>query len=222
MQSHGKRRQRRTRGRALGQVPRVSFVPSAKRITMTFSTTLTLAESAAGVGNYWFYRLNSVYDPDASGVGAVAVGYNTWAALFLNYKVSRVTARIDGIVYGLLTGGVGVVTVSPVPAQMVIPANKQTWRTIPGSVMRTVNDESLGGHNHFQVTRTYDLAHVAGVTNSQYKNDMDFSGSVGSNPARQLYLVVTVDSVGPSSACTLVANVALSYMVEWFNPTPMQ
>ncbi len=189
---------------------------------MTFSTTLALAESAAQAGNYWFYRLNSVYDPDASGVGAVAIGYNTWVTLYLNYKVVRVTARAQGVVTGLSAGSFGNVCFAPVPNQMVIPANKQTWKVIPRSTMKTVTNEAVGGHNMFLFERTYDLASLANVTRAQYADDMDFSGAVGSNPARQIYLVVTVDSTGSTTAATLTANIQLSYEVEWFNPVPIQ
>lgn len=203
-------------------VPLASFVPSAKRITMSFSTSLAIAESAAGAGNFWFYRLNSVYDPDASGVGSVAIGYNTWSTLFLSYKVRRVTVRLQGNIQGMSAGGVGNVIMAPVPYQMVVPSNKQTWRVIPRSILKTMSDYSVGGKNTFMMMATFDLWKIAGVTKAQYNTDMDFSGNVGSNPARQIYVVVTVDSVGSNTACTLVTNVQISYEVEWFNPTPMQ
>ena len=202
-------------------VPRQSVIPASKTV-LTFSTTLALAESAAQAGNYWFYRLNSVYDPDASGVGAVAIGYNTWATLYLNYKVNRVTLRAQGVVTGLSSGSFGNIVFAPVPNQMVIPANKQTWRVIPRSRLLTVTSEAVGGRNMFTLSSSYDLATVANVTRAQYSSDMDFSGAVGSNPSRQIYLVVTVDSTGSTSAATLVANIQLSYEVEWFNPTPIQ
>lgn len=205
----------------LVKVPRQSVIPG-QRAVLTFSTTLALAESAAQAGNYWFYRMNSVYDPDASGVGAVAIGYNTWAALFLNYKVRKVTLRAQGVVTGLSTGSFGNVVFAPVPNQMVIPANKQTWKVIPRSVLKTVTQATDGGRNMFMVERSYELHQLAGVTREQYRDDMDFSGAVGSNPARQIYLVVTIDSTGSTTAATLTSNVQLSYEVEWFNPTPMQ
>lgn len=216
-QQHKKSSTRLTRS----LLPRTTTIPGRKAV-MTFSTTLALTESAAQAGNYWFYRLNSVYDPDASGVGAVAIGYNTWVTLFLNYKVTRVTVRAQGVVTGLSTGSFGNVILAPVPNQMVIPANKQTWKVIPRSTLRTVSDVSVGGRNLFTISRSFDLASLANVTKAQYADDMDFSGAIGSNPARQIYLVVTVDSTGSTTAATLTANIQITYEVEWFNPVPIQ
>jgi hypothetical protein len=71
---------------------------------MTFASSGGVAESAAGSGATYFYRLNSVYDPDATGVGASAIGYTTWAALYLNYKVHKVTVRVQGTVTGMSAG----------------------------------------------------------------------------------------------------------------------
>lgn len=216
-------RQNKKRGskRQLAAVPRVSFIP-AQRSILTYAAELALAEGTAGLGNFWFYRLNSVYDPDASGTGSVAIGYNTWATLFLSYKVHRCTFRLQGTVTGLSAGTFGTVILAPVPNQMVLPSNKQTWKVIPRAVVHTLTDTSVGGRNMVDFSRTYSLADVANVTKSQYANDMDFSGAVGSNPARQIYMAVTIDSTGSTSAPGLHANVQISYEVEWFNPVPMQ
>lgn len=202
-------------------LPLVSQTPQSRRILMSYSTSITLAESAAGSGATYFYRLNSVYDPDASGVGAVAIGYNTYAALFLNYKVHRVTCRLQGTT-NPSTGGAARVTIAPVAYQAVVPANKQTWALIPGSVSRLLAPNANGGPTIANIVASYDNAAVARVTKQQYAIDMDWSGQVGSNPARQNFLMVAVDSVGSSSVTTLTYNIQITYEVEWFNPVPLQ
>lgn len=189
---------------------------------MTFASSGGLAETAAGSGATYFFRLNSVYDPDATGVGASAVGYTTWSALYLNYKVHKVTVRIQGTVTGLSTGAMASIVLAPVPNQPVVPANKQTWKMIPGAKLKTVSNNSVGGVNMYNITSTYDLAAVARVTKQQYENDLDWSGVVGSNPARQTYAMFAVDGVNTSSVTTAVFNVQITYQVEWFNPVPMQ
>lgn len=179
------------------------------------------SESAAGTGVAVFYRLNSVYDPDATGVGSTCGGYNTWSSLFLNYKVSRATLRVQGSV-NCASGGYCQVIIAPVPSQAVVPASPNYWRLIPGARIYTVMPQVNGGHNTFDHVQTYDIAKVARVTKQQYSNDMDFSGAVGSNPARQIYVMVAVQSVNSGTVGTIVNNVQLTYEVEWFNPVPMQ
>jgi hypothetical protein len=198
------------------------FVPSSQTIKMTYSVGNIHVESAAGAGSATFFRLNSVYDPDATGVGTTATGYNTWSALFLNYKVKKVTVRVQGTVTGMATGGLANVTLAPVPYQPVLPANKQTWKLVRGARYKTLTNQAQGGQNHVEFLVNYDNAWVAEVTPSQYANDMDWSGTVGSNPARQNYLALCIDSINSATPATLAYNIQITYLVEWFNPVPIQ
>lgn len=188
---------------------------------MTFSGSLALAEGAAGGGVSYFYRLNSPYDPDASGVGTTAGGYSTWAALYLNYKVHRVTVRIQGTGTAASGSFLQFMT-APVASQAVVPSNPQLWKTIPYNAYKTFTPQANGGKTTFDVVRNFDLADVSRVTKSQYANDMDFSGAVGSNPARQVYLMTGVASYGSGTVATIYLAIQITYLVEWFNPVPMQ
>jgi hypothetical protein len=203
-------------------LPLVAFVPSAKRILMTFSNSHSITESAVGLGATYFYRLNSPYDPDATGVGSSAIGYTTWSGLFLNYKVRRVTVRVQGAASGMTGAAFANVTIAPVANQPVVPANKQTWKMMRGAKIYAVSPVANGGRNIIDHTANYDNAWIAEVTKQQYDVDMDFSGQVGSNPARQNYIMIAVDSVLSTSAATLAYNIQITYEVEWFNPVPMQ
>lgn len=209
------------RRRGVPVLPLVSTIPASKSILMTYSNNNAILESAAGTGASWFYRLNSVFDPDSSGVGTVATGYSTWAANFLNYKVRNVTVRLRAIVTGS-TGGAGIVIAAPVPSQAVIPSNPSLWRSIRGAHTKMLNISSDGGHNSWEMTRAYDLAQWLGVTKQQYDSDMDFSGAVGSNPARTLFFFVGVVSNFGSTPARCIFTIDITYQVEWFNPVPMQ
>lgn len=212
---------RRRRAKRLRPVPHLSVVPSAKNIIMTFTSAFTVNEAAAGTGGVWFLRLNSVYDPDATGVGASAIGYSTWSGLFINYKVKRVTARVSGN-YSGNNGGMGRLTLVPVPFQSVLPANAGTWPLLRQARSVVVGDQANGGKTVANFNVTYDLADIAGITKQQYAVDMDWSGQTGSNPARQLYLGLCLQSIGSAVVGRAFFTVMLSFDVEWFNPTPMQ
>lgn len=203
------------------RLPRVSQTPQSRAVLLSYATTISLAESAAGSGATYFYRLNSVYDPDASGVGGVAIGYNTYAALYLNYKVRRVTVRLQGT-GTMASGGAMRVTLAPVPFQAVVPANKHTWVLIPGSVSKMIAPNANGGPTIVNLVAAYDNAAVARITPQQYSNDMDWSGAVGSNPARQNYLMLAIDTINSGTVGTLGYAIQITYEVEWFNPVPLQ
>lgn len=215
----GKRARKGYRGN--GHLSLATYVPAAKRIHMTYSTATAIAEGGAGGGVSYFYRLNSVYDPDASGVGTTATGYSTWAALFLNYKVRRVTVRVQGTP-NTANNSYVMAIMAPVPSQAVIPTNPLLWVSIPKAVIQSATPNANGGKSLVTYIRTFDIASVAGVTKAQYQNDMDFSGTVGSNPARQVYFFVGMRSIGSGTPATFNYTVQISYEVEWFNPTPIQ
>lgn len=191
---------------------------------MTYSQSQAMVEAAAGTGTANYYRLNSVYDPDASGVGTTATGYSTWAALFLNYRVNKVTIRLRGIATGA-TGGAVVVGATPVPGQAVMPTNPVTWRSARGSEHSLITPSDQGGKNHYTLTKTYGSAELAkwlGVSTAQYATEADFSGQIGSNPARQLYYAVFVTAVNGSTPARLIWTIDITYEVEWFNPAVFQ
>jgi len=196
-------------------------VPASKRILMTYSTNGSVIESAVGVGATYFYRLNSVYDPDLSGVGTYACGYTTWSALFKNYKVRRVTARLKGFCTSGTASG-AVVTMAPIADASTVPSNTGTWRSLRGGVSDIILPKGDGGKNFIEWTRTYDIAKWLSVTKQQYESDMDFSGYVGANPPRVLNLVVAVASFAGTTASSFAFTMDITYEVEWFNPIPMQ
>lgn len=78
-----------------------------------------------------------------------------------------------------------------------------------------------GGTNIVDMLANYDLARLCRITPTQFQ-DMDYSGTIGSNPARQISLAVAYASSGSSIAGTLKYSLQITYEVEWFNPIPMQ
>ncbi len=216
---NNKRTSRRSKRVAL--LPLVTTTPSTQRVIQTFSAAKVITESAVGLGASYFYRLNSVYDPDSSGVGLTAGAYSNFAAMFLNYKVRRVTVRIQGT-STCSSGSFNQAIIAPVASQAVIPTDPVYWRTVPMSTMHTLAPNANGGVTTFSHVKSYDLATVSRLTKQQFNNDMDFSGTIGSNPARQIYLFVGVQSVGSSSVATLTYTIQITYEVEWFNPVPLQ
>ena len=188
---------------------------------MTYASTYIISESSAGSGATYFFRLNSVYDPDYTGTGSVAIPYNTWSAIYLNYKVRRATVRVSGT-YSGSSGSCANVSIAPVAYQAVVPSNANSWRLLPFAKTRVVSMSSNGGQNVVNLTSAYDLAKVCRITKQQYATDMDWSGQIGSNPTRAVFVGVMFQPIGSSTAGSLTFVINITYDVEWFNPVPMQ
>lgn len=214
------RRGKRGRGTLL---PAVAAPPRTARSLLAFSKAYLLAETVGGSGASYAFRLNSVYDPDSSGIGTTATGFTQWTNFYRNYRVKRVTVRLEGVISGGSSAGAcGEIVLAPVALQAVIPSNAYLWKLIPGAQHKVIAPATAGGVNVVNFSRTFDLAKVLSISDMEYKSDFDFTGSVSSNPGREAFLMVCVIGIGVTSPLTLSYTIALTYDVEWFNPIPLQ
>jgi hypothetical protein len=183
-----------------------------------YPTAFYITESAAGVGAFRYFRLNSAYDVDTTVGSTTMPGFAEWSSFFNNYRVWYTRVRLEGAVTGL--GGNALATVCLVPNsfQATLPSAAGTWSVQPLSSHRSLVNTTSGGNNMVRFDRTFQLPSIMRITTSQYKNDMDFSGTIGSNPARQGYLAVTVAGLNSSSAVSLAVQLYIAMDIEFFNP----
>lgn len=59
-----------------------------RTVRLRYSEMYTLT-AAGTVGNYWGFRINSLYDPDYSFGGHQPMGRDQWAALYNEYRIRR-------------------------------------------------------------------------------------------------------------------------------------
>jgi len=218
---NGGKRSRKSRPGQMVHLPRAVPNPVSAHCVLGYSNKVNLIEPAAGTGSSHFFRLNSVYDPDASGVGSSALLYNFYAARFLNYRVNKATVRVQAAILSGLSGGFGEITLGAVPDQATIPSDPTTWKMIPGTVMKPISN-TAAGPAVAELVGTWDLAKLVRFTKAQYNTEADFSAPTGSNPARQVFAFVGGESIGSSSATTFTISYQITYVVEWFSPLPVQ
>jgi len=172
-----------------------------------------ITEAAAGVGAYYVWRLNSIYDPDYTGTGNVASGYNEMSNLWGRYRVLRTRVVIN---FANSSGGAQLVGLSA-GLNATIGATSRTWPVQPRTMCK-ISKGTVGGPYgcvHFDVT--YDLAKVAGITKAQYKNENDYGGLFGSNPSANLFLWTWVIGESGNAESTLV-DARIFYDVELYAP----
>lgn len=202
-------------------LPLVAAPPNSRRVLASYATAVAMVESAVSVGTTYFFRLNSIYDPDSSGIGSSTFGFSPWLNFYQNYKVHRVTVRAQVQMYGMSTGGIGTYVMAPLANQSSVPANPYCWRAIPFASFVVSTNSNTGAPSVRSLTGSYDLAKVCHVTKQQYHVDMDYAGTSASNPSKQIYLVLGLHSVGSTTPVSGTASVQITYEVEWFNPLPL-
>ncbi len=202
-----------------GHLPCITAFPSTKRVLQTYSCSAALSEGAVAGGAAYFFRLNSVYDPDFTGAGGTATGYQTFSQAFYTYRVRRVTVRFNATAT-VGNGGFAEVVVAPT-AYSVITSNPLYWRSIPFATRKQITPNVNGGHNLVSFTKTYDMAKVMRLTQQQFDNDMDYAADISTSPTRSVFLLVSVVGIGSASVATLTYAMDLTFDVEWSRPIPL-
>lgn len=212
----GNRRGKRRAPRA--RLP-MTFVPgpSAQRRVFCFEQVYGLTEAAAGAGAFNSFRINSIFDPDYTGVGSSALGYSTYAYLYGRYRVlsTRVLLRFVDVT-AVATGGqiVGVIF----NANGVFSSNPLTWPSQPFAKSTILQGNQGGEHSACTLNLTPPLHKVAGVTRSQFLADQDYSATFGSNPATPLYAHVFMTGKLSSAAESCKVEVRIIYDTELSMP----
>jgi hypothetical protein len=159
-------------------VPR-AILPPRQTVTVSYSSTATLTEAAAGAGAYRTFTLNNLFDPDFTAVGTQPVGYDQLSNIYSRFRVLRVGIRVTAM--GLSSNAyVG----SYPSSQSTLPASFQAYADQP--MARSALVQAGGPTTRFYLN--VNLWDVFGVTKEEYLIDADFSHLSTSGPARVCYL----------------------------------
>jgi hypothetical protein len=192
------------------QLYAVSFAREQK-VKMRYHETIYYTLSGA-VSDDSIFNLNSIFDPNRSGVGHQPQGYDQWSAFYGRYRVDacKVTTRIIG------SNGDGLYIT-------ILGTNSTTAMADPiaaiESPLSTTGVYSPGGPT-ITLSRHFDLAILNGVTKSVYKNDDRYQAIMGANPTETIILHV-VASDAKLAAKTAVYDVLLEYDVTMFDPVQL-
>jgi len=189
-----------TRIRSVGPIPQ--RVICKMKYNEMFTSTLSTLD--------YVYNLNSVYDPNRTGVGHQPYGFDTYQALYNRYRVFGLHYRISAA-----AGFLGRLCVTP--ANEVSPfSNMSLVQESPRAVSKELNPNKAA-----VISGKANLARINGSLPSVYKSDDRFQAFTTSDPAEAMGLHICVsDAIGnPASSCFV--NVTLVYYVEFFDPKPV-
>nr|QXP07627.1 MAG: putative capsid protein [Arizlama virus] len=200
----GRRAHRRSyrKNRACNGFPRSRFVK------LTYADFWTLASGAGASHAFNNFKINSLYDPDDSGVGGQPSLFDQWAAFFNRYKVYgvRVSAHFTAVtdtnmLVGIYGGGPG----GEYPGTGV--GWQQTLLEAPRSrcVSRNLAPKNQGTGTTCHLSKYFSVKSLLG---SASFNDMSASAITNANPANVAYGVVAVVNADGATATNTV-NVAL-------------
>jgi len=164
---------------------------------------------ATGTDGLYTFNLNSVFDPNRTGIGHQPYGHDTFATLYNRYRVISCGWRIQCLV----PSSGNAVNVGCLPAnEVLLFTTVSEMRENPRAKYIT---QSPGGGALTLHGKSY-IPSLVGRTKAQYMADDRYQAQVGSSPSELAILnIITTSNVDVPLQATI--QVVLEYTVEWFD-----
>lgn len=185
-------------------------------IPQKITTTLKYREyfTVAGTVFDTLFNANSLFDPYYGVGGHQPMGFDQYATFFTRYRVLSckivVTCLVKTATVPLMFGVVADNSVNAYTSMTDAPEQQKT-------AFKTVTP--YGGPGTATLTKKWNLWTVTGVTESTYKSDDRYAGTVSANPSEQImYHVIYANSGGSaltSGDCSFIVD--LEFHTEFFD-----
>lgn len=183
-------------------------------IPQRFITKMKYAELVTTDGNgHFYFNLNSVFDPNRSGIGHQPYGHDTLQTLYNRYRVISCGWRIQPT--AISTTAIWPLQIASIPAneQLIFgtlsevrenPRAKYIVQN-PGAGVMTLSGKSY-------------LPSLVGRNKAQYMADDRYQAIMGASPNEQAILNVVCSANGTDTPTPgALFNVMLEYTVEFFD-----
>lgn len=195
--------------------------PDRIMVKLPYYEQFTLNNAASPGANY-FWNLNSIWDPNRSGVGHNPSYFTAWAGLYNRYRVMGVKARVTFAQSG--EGG------NPWGNRVYIYAANDSVQTGDDSQMEQAHMTSgiihPNGKPVTTLTKYFTPARITGRTLQQYMSDDRYQASFRQSPLEVITLTAGCRNLAPGALTSGVVQCTmhLTYYVELFDPiiSPLQ
>lgn len=156
------------------------------------------------------FSLNSVFDPDTTGVGHQPRGFDQWSAVYGSYRVSKVDVNL--LCRQRAAHGINV---------RAITNNQSASLGSDFNVAEFLNHIYLGqtatNTPPIQRKMTFYPHKVVGKAWSQYISDENTQALVSANPATQAYVHFIIQQVDATTVLDMEYEIQVTYRVTFFN-----
>jgi len=182
--------------------------PHRKVATLGYADVFSMLSSGLTV---YTYRLNSLYDPDETGVGNQPVGFDQLMALYKYYRVIR--AKVTCLFAN--TGTTAYIVAVP-SGNATDPGGFQSASCWPQAKYCVIG--AAGGESTQKLELDIDIRKFFGYHSDNW--DMDLTGTTSSNPTQMLYLHIMAQEFD-ASAKALDGTVNIEFHAEFTNLTQL-
>lgn len=165
--------------------------------------------STSAVAPTYAFNLNSIFDPNRTGIGHQPYGHDTLFTLYNRYRVISCGWRIN-VVMGSTSN----------PVQLACQPANEVLGTVSINEMREnprsrYITQNPGAQSVFLTGKSY-IPSLVGRTKAQYMADDRYQAQMGSSPA-ELAILNLVANDAFDSGVAVTVQVLLEYTVEFFD-----
>lgn len=210
------RRVKRVRRRVSAANPRSNYitsrsspVPDRAFIKLKYNTLSQLNYS--GTLTAIQFRMNSLFDPDYSGIGHQPYGYDQWAQFYNRYRVYGCAYRIT--LSNTSTADQVEVLVQHRPNSL-LSGNFETGTEAPYKTLRILPVE--GSARPVTIKGYHNCSKIYGISKKQYQAEQDFAALINFNPPNVTFLNIYIQNQSVLTNATVIARVELTYFAEFY------
>lgn len=191
--------------------------PKTMTTTMRYCSQISINPGLAGVPGYHYFRANSIFDPDFTGVGHQPLGHDVFEGIYHHYAVKRCT----------LTAKYLTTAASETEANMVcgVRIDKDTTTSPAGSGLNLIEQDNCAwavigpeSGKALTVSKTFDSVSFLGLQNAQLGSSL-VGADFGANPGESAYFQVFCFPLRPTSdGATSDILVTMTYTVILSSP----
>jgi len=193
-----------------------ALAPFAQRFItkMKYAETLTQVGPALGGLTQFTFNLNSIQDPNRTGIGHQPYGHDTMSSLYNRYRVIKCNYVISGVVTGSSGDQYGII--AALPANEVAAVSGGVPEVQENPRCKFVTQAPNSGSKVLKGS-VY-IPSLVGRTKAQYMADDRYQATYGTSPNELAILnIFTGLTSGVNEQVTAKLNVVLEYVVESFD-----
>lgn len=184
-------------------------IPDRTLMKFRYTTFLQLDGLPSQV---YYFRGNSLFDPDFSGIGGQPTGLDQWANFYNKYKVYASKIQVTFLAAATTApSGNCMVSVTPTTNDSYIP-DYSVIPTIPYSRTRMLTPVSAGGNPVY-------IKNYIGTKKVTGDNSLDdlYESDIGNNPSSEWYWMIRGDTVDQTTNVSIDIQVTVTYYCELFD-----
>lgn len=193
---------------------RTSLLPDRFLVKLKYSQLIGMSFTGSGAANYLQFRINSIYDPYATGTGSQPLGHDQWATLYNRYRVFGMKYMVTFTNQESTKHIEYMVQVRP---NNTVDTNIETIREAPYTLHKGVMGVE-GSGQAVRVCRGYaDVAKVRGISRGRIKYETDYQALFGASPIIQAFLNIYIANQNTLEPAVANCRVDLMYYCELFD-----